>query len=121
MQKFGARVKAHYDSERGGDDEQARKEVADALKKAAEAMEDAFEALGKAAKDPAVKDEARDVGASFVRALGATFEQVSAEVRSALDRARASRATPTTTPTEAPRDAPTDKPQDARPDPSAQI
>ena len=34
MQKFGARVKAHYDSERGGDDEQARKEVADALKKA---------------------------------------------------------------------------------------
>ena len=44
-------------------------------------MQDAFEAMGAAAKDQAVKDDVRHVGQSLTVALGATFSEISEELR----------------------------------------
>ena len=78
---LGKTLKAHYDQQRGEDREQVRAEVRDALKRLAEAVQDAFEAMGAAAKDQAVKDNVRHVGQSVTAALGATFQEISEELR----------------------------------------
>lgn len=62
------------------------KEVKDALRKLGDALDDAFEALGSAAKDPAVKEDVRKVGQSLSGALSATFADVSDELRKAFRR-----------------------------------
>ncbi|HET9656732.1 MAG TPA: hypothetical protein VFP72_15375 [Kineosporiaceae bacterium] len=83
---LGAKLKQHYEQQRGTDAEQSKAEVRDALKRLSGALEDAFEAIGSAARDDAVKSDVKQVGQSLVGALGVTFNEVSAEVQRAFNR-----------------------------------
>ena len=64
--------------------------AADALKAAlrhlGEALDGVVEAIGGAAKDPAVAEDVRHVGQSLVTALSATFSDASGEIRKAFNR-----------------------------------
>lgn len=81
---LGQRLRSHYEQQRGGDAERSRADVEDAVRRLSEAVQDAFEALGSAAKDPAVKDDARRVGESLTDALRTTITEVSGELRTAF-------------------------------------
>lgn len=65
---------------------QRERDVREALRKLGDALDDAFEALGAAAKDPAVKQDVKDVGQSLSGALSSTFAEVSEELRKAFRR-----------------------------------
>jgi hypothetical protein len=81
---LGAKLKLHYEQQRGADADQAKAEVQDALHRLTGALEDAFDTIGTAARDDAVKSDVKQVGQSLVTALGATFTEVSSEVQRAF-------------------------------------
>lgn len=83
---LGLKLKLHYEQQQGADRESAQSEVQGALQRLSDAVQTAFEALGAAAKDEAVRDDAKQVGQSLTHALRASFTEVSGEVRSALKR-----------------------------------
>jgi hypothetical protein len=101
---LGSKLKTHYELQRGQEADEAKAEVKDALHRLSGALEDAFEALGKAAKDDAVKTDVKQVGQSLATALGATFTEVSGE----LQRAFAKRGGPSTGDEHAPAEATTE-------------
>lgn len=83
---LGSSLKAHFEERRDGETErEGEKATADAADKLRTAVQDAFEALGAAAKDPAVKDDVRRVGQSLAGALSATFAEVSQDLRRMAD------------------------------------
>jgi len=86
LQHLGASLKQHYATQRGEDAGQTKEQVGDAFKKVGEALQGAFDALGAAAKDPAVKDEAKQTGKSVADALAVTFTELSDDVRKAFDK-----------------------------------
>lgn len=88
---LGQRLKQHLDAERDDDDQeevkaQANRDVKAALERLTDAIDDAFDALGNAAKDPAVREDVSDAGRSLVGALGTSLEQLGEEVRRLMDR-----------------------------------
>jgi uncharacterized membrane protein YccC len=83
---LGHKLSAHYDNQRGMPREESRAQAEDALRRLGQAVQDAFEAVGAAAKDDAVKQDAKSAGRSLLGALDATFKDASAEVRKRLDR-----------------------------------
>lgn len=91
---LGHKLKQHYDEERHSDSvtsqEQSasQEQVKDAVRRLGSAVEDVFDALGHAAKDRAVKEDARQAGQSLAGALGATFAEVSEDLRKAFSGAR---------------------------------
>jgi hypothetical protein len=72
----------------GGTPAPARDQFAEAAHKVTSAVQEAFEAMGTAARDPEVKDEARQVGRSLVTALSATFAEISDDLRRAADKGK---------------------------------
>lgn len=74
---LGSKLKTHFSQARDEDAVEAK----EALRKLADAVGDAFEAVGKAARDPEVRPEARKVAISLGDALGATFAGLGDEVR----------------------------------------
>jgi hypothetical protein len=70
------------DDGRGGADA----EVKAALRKLADALDGTFEAVGNAVRDPAVKDDVRDLGKALSEAFSATFAEVSDDLRKAFRR-----------------------------------
>lgn len=80
------KLKLHYEQQQAADREASQTEVHSAMQRLSDAVQAAFDALGAAAKDEAVKDDAKQVGQSLTQALRATFTEVSGEVRSALRR-----------------------------------
>jgi hypothetical protein len=109
VRALALKLKLHYDEQHSGDrqpgeqptgeqptGEQAtgeaggaggvREEIEEALSRLGTAVQDAFEALGRAAKDPAVNQDVKDVGHSLTEALGATFSEVSEDLRKAFNR-----------------------------------
>jgi hypothetical protein len=66
-----------------------------ALKHLGEALDGVVEAIGGAAKDPAVAEDVRHVGQSLVTALSATFSDASGEIRKAFNRNRPGDTEPT--------------------------
>lgn len=85
---LGASLKAHYDEQRDEDGESTKKELGEAAHRFTGAIQDAVDALGAAAKDPAVKDDVRKVGTSLTGALSATFAEVSDDLRRMADKAK---------------------------------
>lgn len=94
---LGQRLRQHLDAERRAQEEageptaeqtgeQANKDIRAAIEKMTTALDDAFDALGKAAKDPAVREDVSDAGRSLVGALGTSLEQLGDEVRRLVDR-----------------------------------
>jgi hypothetical protein len=72
----------------GGSDAGAADALKSALKHLGEALDGVVEAVGGAAKDPAVAEDVRHVGQSLVNALSATFADASGEIRKAFNRDR---------------------------------
>lgn len=66
------KLKLHLEQAATDDD---RAEARQALERLGDAVEDAFDAVRSAVKDPAVKDDAREVGAALKGALAATFAE----------------------------------------------
>lgn len=86
LQSLGASLKQHYAQQRGDDAGQTKEEVSDAFKKVGDALQGAFDALGAAAKDPAVKDEVKQTGRSVADALSVTFSEIADDVKAAFDK-----------------------------------
>ncbi|MBL8932817.1 MAG: hypothetical protein JNL54_22065 [Kineosporiaceae bacterium] len=83
---LGASLKAHYEEQKDDDGEAAQRELRDAAKRFSGAVQDAVDALGSAAKDPAVKDDVRNVMTALAAALSATFAEVSEDLRRMAER-----------------------------------
>lgn len=77
---LGASLKAHYEEQHGTESEEAKREMGAAAKRFTGAVQDAFDALGAAARDPAVKGDVQKVGQSLAGALSATFAEVSEDL-----------------------------------------
>jgi hypothetical protein len=58
----------------------------DALAKLRDAIEGAFDAVGRAARDEAVRDDVKETGRSLTTALQATFADVSDDLHRAFNR-----------------------------------
>ena len=76
LSALGLKLKLHAEQELSEDD----KEFTSALQRLAGTVDDIFDGLGNAARDPAVKDDARSVAQAFAGAVDAT----NAEARSRL-------------------------------------
>lgn len=83
---LGSRLKQHYEARSGSSGGQAGEEVKDAARRIGEAVQSAFDAIGSAAKDPAVKDDVRQVGRSVSDALAGTMTGLSDELRKTFGR-----------------------------------
>lgn len=83
LNALGLKLKLHYEQQR---DEGEQAKVAEAVKRLADTVEGAFDALGAASKDPAVKDDIKQVGQSVTGALRTTFSEASDEIRKLLKR-----------------------------------
>lgn len=83
---LGQKMKHHLEQELSDDDGE---QVVSALKKLGDAIEETVEAIGNAAKDPAVKEDVKNFGRSFVAALSVTAEDASGRVRDVVDRQKA--------------------------------
>lgn len=96
FQALGQKLKHHLERER---DDEAEGETAQAegralkaaLAKLADSLDDAFEALGKAARDPGVREDVADTGRALVGAIGGSLEHLGEEVRRAVERRRQQR------------------------------
>jgi len=86
---LGSKLGAHFEQQRGPERENAREQTQEAFRLLGDAIKDAFDALGAAARDEAVRQDAKQVGRSLVGALDVTFREVSDEVRKAFDRSSA--------------------------------
>lgn len=80
LSSLGLKLKYHLSEERSDAAEEARS----AVEKLREVVEDTFEALGNAAKDPAVKDDVVEAGRLVRDAIGETFNELGDEVRKAF-------------------------------------
>jgi len=97
--ELGRKLKVQYESQHGEAQGPSRDELAAAARRVGGAVQDAFEALGTAARDKAVQDDVKQVGKSVVDALGATFGQVSEDVRRAFSERKGDVAARSTDPT----------------------
>jgi hypothetical protein len=96
---LGGKLRQHYEQQHQDDDSGPTRAAADdaagrlssAANHVATAARDAVEALGSAAKDPAVKDDVKQAGHSLAGAVGATSTEVSGQVRKAWARYSAGR------------------------------
>lgn len=75
--ELGLKLKFHFQEASGGADESLRS----ALEDLRDSVDHAFDAVGNAVKDPAVKDDARDVARAFREALSTTFAEASDDLR----------------------------------------
>jgi hypothetical protein len=82
--ELGQKLKSHYAEQHTETTGPSKEELAAAAKRVGSAVQDAFEALGTAAKDKSVQADVKQVGQSVFEALGATFGQISEEVRRAF-------------------------------------
>jgi hypothetical protein len=84
LEELGLKLKLHYEQAAGAPDGDG--EVRAALDRLRKSVDEAFDAVGKAVRDPAVKDDARDVARALRTALTSTFAEVSDDLREHLRR-----------------------------------
>jgi hypothetical protein len=80
---IGERFKEHYEKTESSDPEEDASvdEVRSALRTLGDALDHVFTAVGEAFRDPALRTEAKEAAGSIATALGATFNELSEEVR----------------------------------------
>lgn len=88
---LGARFKEHY--RKATSDDQA--EVKKGLDAFSESLERAVDSLGKAIRDPEVRDDAKKAGNAIVDAIGASISELGEAISSKVDQASSPEA-PTT-------------------------
>ncbi len=87
---LGASLKAHYDQQHAEVPGGGESDLGEAARRFAGAIEDAVDAVGAAARNPEVTQEARETGAAVAEALGATFAEVADQLNRLAEGARAS-------------------------------
>jgi Flp pilus assembly pilin Flp len=87
---LGAKLRTHYHEQGDRADDPERQAVGDALARLGDAVREAFDAVGAAAKDPAVREDARRAATTLSDALVATFEEAGRDVREAYEKRRGS-------------------------------
>lgn len=70
LQALGMKLKLHTEEETSGDS----KEFTSALDRLTSTINDVFEGLGNAARDPAVREDAKSVASAFSDAVQATID-----------------------------------------------
>ena len=85
---LGLKLKYHAQQEFSGDDDDAESsaDVKDALKRLAAAIDDAVDAVGNAAKDPAVRTDVKNTGQSLLTALTTTVNEAITTVKGATSK-----------------------------------
>lgn len=78
LSALGLKLKLHTEQERS---EEENKEFTSALQRLAGTVDDIFDALGNAARDPAVKDDARGVAQAFAGAVDATIAEAKSRLK----------------------------------------
>ena len=80
---IGERFKEHYEKTESSDPEEDASvdEVRSALRTLGDALDHVFTAVGEAFRDPALRTEAKEAAGAIATALGATFNDLSEEVR----------------------------------------
>ncbi len=83
---LGSTLKARYEQERTQASAQTKDEVDDAVKRLTGAVQEAFEAIGTAAKDATVRDDAKRAGQSVAGAFSATLAEIADDLRRVVDK-----------------------------------
>jgi hypothetical protein len=78
LSALGLKLKLHTEQERAEEDD---KEFTSALQRLAGTVDDIFDALGNAARDPAVKEDARSVAQAFAGAVDATIDEAKSRLK----------------------------------------
>jgi enamine deaminase RidA (YjgF/YER057c/UK114 family) len=78
---LGLKLKMHFEEAKS---EVEKDQAKNLLEKMAEVMEEAFSTVGDVAKDSAVRSDVLDLGRALTEAMGATFAEVSDDVRKAF-------------------------------------
>jgi hypothetical protein len=81
--ELGLKLKLHYEQAGGARPDEATKKALEGLRAS---VDDAFDAVGNAVKDPALKDDARDVARALRDALSTTFAEASEDLRGCFKR-----------------------------------
>ncbi len=78
---LGLKLKMHMEQSSSDDHD-----VKNALRDLAASLEGAFDGLCKAAKDPAIKEDVRDVGSALSQAISKTLTEVGNDLRKVASR-----------------------------------
>lgn len=85
VEALGLKLKLHFEEE-SGEAGEAATTIKETLEKVGDALEHVFEGLGDAAKDDALKADAKEAGRLLVDAVNATFTEASDELRDRVRR-----------------------------------
>ena len=77
MSALGLKLKLHAEQEMSEDD----KEITSALERLTGVVSDIFEGVGNAARDPAVRDDARNIAQAFAGAVDATIDEARSRLK----------------------------------------
>jgi hypothetical protein len=77
LSALGLKLKLHTQQEMT----EEGKEFTSALQRLAATVDDIFDGLGNAARDPAVRDDARSVAQSFAGAVDATIDEAKSRLK----------------------------------------
>lgn len=77
LSALGLKLKLHTKQELSEEDE----EFTSALKRLAATVDDIFDGLGNAARDPAVREDAKSVAQSFAGAVDATIDEAKSRLK----------------------------------------
>ncbi len=80
---IGLKLKLHLDQENDDSSEKQPGDTETAVADLSQRLQDAFDAFGRAAKDPAVHSDVKEMGNSLLNAMSLTFHSVGATVSSA--------------------------------------
>lgn len=78
LSALGLKLKLHTEQETS---ETGEKEFTSGLQRLAGVVDDIFDSIGNAARDPAVRDDARSVAQSFAGAVDATIEEAKGRLK----------------------------------------
>jgi hypothetical protein len=84
LEQLGLKLKLHYEQATGAPEGDG--ELRQALDELREAVDKTFDAVGNAVRDPAVKEDAREVARALRGALATTFAEASDDLRDRLRR-----------------------------------
>lgn len=79
LSALGLKLKLHTEQEMS----EEGKEFTSALERLAGTVNDIFQGVGNAAKDPAVRDDARSVAEAFAGAVDATIDEAKSRLKKA--------------------------------------
>jgi hypothetical protein len=81
---LGLKLKLHFEQAAKESQVEEQDKIKEALRALGEAVDQAFTALGNAARDDAVREDARDIGRAMRDALDVSFSKLGEQFRSSV-------------------------------------